>query len=1068
MHDRIGTAEWQSPAEFAEAYPYESGRFWLGRDPEFGEPVGYADDRHILLVSGTRAGKGTSTIVNNLCLWPGSVVVVDPKGENATVTAARRGPGSEYCEGMGQAVHVLDPFGAATVSDELRSCFNPLDALDPDDPGTIDEAGRLADAIVVVNKDAREPFWDESARTLIKGLILHVLTSGQFEGRRNLLTVRELLSRGDHEGVEVLRGLEDFDDELPSARTLLWEGVARNMAFDGVVAGIGETYLSMALDDKRLFESVMQVAHRNTEFLDSPGMRRVLASSDFSIRDLKNDPKGVSVYLSLPQRYMGEHYRWLRMMISLILTEMEAAGGRPATGHRVLMCLDEFAGLRKMEIMENSVAQIAGFGVTMFFVVQSLEQLEKVYGKGWQTFVGCSATKIFFAIDDKFSRDYISSLIGERQIMPEVRTIGSSKSQSRSQTAGTTSSRSDGESVSSSQGRSESITDGTNASTTRGENASITCGESTSHTDGSSESLSVGTSRTRGWNSGKSESENSGWNRGTNDSRGESSGTSWVTSLFSPKNETANVGRSKTHGTSAGKSGGRSSSTSRGRSGSTSNSENQTSGTSASDTHGESFSATAGMSNSSTEGQSHSQTVGTSSTETTGRSSTHTEGQSESTTEGNTRGSSESTAQTIHKRPLVRPEEIGLLFDRPREGQVGLAIVLIGGRPPAVVARTPYFSDPYFGWLFDPHPDHEEPLKLVGPVTLRLPGRTEDGLTGRLVQLARSGDRLPAGAALARVEDLSTSDGAVDMELVRRGPAVDPTRFGLPSSMRPSGRVDLESQIEAKVLEYARPNHAPIAADDPFMTLEVNRRELLLAGDAITDCGLARYGDFIRALKDAEAAGEREISLGRVRQIRQEIEALRHEMAMLEAGMASHAESKKLLTVETHELEKDALEQIQRAFLEHRPAWVERKAAGMLLALLFTVLTVGPIVTFVALDNELGGGDKLGIALMMLFLLGGTWLGVFYYIPRWIAIPHVRRRQRRLWELHHLQIIEENLGDAMTQLGLEQRHTAAMRECGRLEAKEDQLRQEWLLVQAKITKAESQLLRHEVQHGAST
>ena len=55
-----------------------------------------SDDRHVCLVSGTRGGKGVGVIVPNLCFWPGSCIVVDPKGENATVTARRRGGGSEY------------------------------------------------------------------------------------------------------------------------------------------------------------------------------------------------------------------------------------------------------------------------------------------------------------------------------------------------------------------------------------------------------------------------------------------------------------------------------------------------------------------------------------------------------------------------------------------------------------------------------------------------------------------------------------------------------------------------------------------------------------------------------------------------------------------------------------------------------------------------------------------------------------------------------------------------------------------------------------------------------------
>src|ERR1700688_2012324 len=138
MATRIATAEWADQAEVEERYPYRDGPgvagAWGGEQPV---PVGYRDDRHVCVVSGSRGGKGTTSIVNNLILWPGSVCVVDAKGENATVTAARRGRGSQHCKGLGQSVKVLDPFKAAQVDDSLRGRFNPLDALDPASEETI-------------------------------------------------------------------------------------------------------------------------------------------------------------------------------------------------------------------------------------------------------------------------------------------------------------------------------------------------------------------------------------------------------------------------------------------------------------------------------------------------------------------------------------------------------------------------------------------------------------------------------------------------------------------------------------------------------------------------------------------------------------------------------------------------------------------------------------------------------------------------------------------------------------------------------------------------------------------
>ncbi len=472
---------WPTRPLVEEKYLYRDGEVWLGRSAsDHLVPLGFCDDRHVCLVSGSRGGKGTTSIVNNLILWPGSICVVDPKGENATITAARRGKGSTHCKGFGQAVKVLDPFKAAQVDDSLRGRFNPLDALDPANEETIDEAGRIADAVVVIH-ESNDPFWDESARAMVKGLILHILTAPEYEGRRNLITVRKLILRGDWEAVDALKAAGETD--IPPAHGLLWTGLVNNPAFGGLVAGIGDSFTNMLLNSPKQYESVLQVANRNTEFIDSPPMQRCIEASSTSsfLGPGKTRPGAVSERLSVLacRMYMSTHYRWIRMMIGLTVTGMEKVSGRPATGHPVLMVLDEFAGLQRMEVIENAVAQIAGYGVKLFFVLQSLEQLKAVYKDNWETFLANSGLKVFFNLEDNFSREYVSKLIGETEVMREVASESETKgvfgkhvpqhdTKSQSETHGT----------SSSSGTSES--DGTNSSASTGKSWGLNSSESSS------------------------------------------------------------------------------------------------------------------------------------------------------------------------------------------------------------------------------------------------------------------------------------------------------------------------------------------------------------------------------------------------------------------------------------------------------------------------------------------------------------------------------------------------------------------------------------------------------------
>ena len=186
---------------------------------------------------------------------------------------------------------------------------------------------------------------------------------------------------------------------------------------------------------------VLESARTNTEFLDSTPMQRLLEKSDFDLGELKTNPRGLTIYLTLPQRFMETHYRWLRLMIVLAVGEMERIKGRPATGQPTLFLLDEFAGLKRMEVIENAAAQAAGFGIKFMFVVQNLAQLQDIYEKSWETFFGNSGLKLFFQIDDDFTRSYLSRQLGELETVRETRSGSESKSTSYSTTTGDFSTR---------------------------------------------------------------------------------------------------------------------------------------------------------------------------------------------------------------------------------------------------------------------------------------------------------------------------------------------------------------------------------------------------------------------------------------------------------------------------------------------------------------------------------------------------------------------------------------------------------------------------------------------------
>ena len=899
---RLGNASWIAPADFAERCPYEEGTFWVGRCPETGQSLGYIDDRHILLVSSNRAGKGTTTIINNLCLWPGSVVGVDPKGENATVTAARRGKGSKFCTGREQDVHVLDPFRVAKVDDDYRSSYNPLDEIDPNDPMAARLAGSMAAAIVVETPGVKEPFWQDSARMMVKGMILHVLSDVMYEGRRNLVTVRELIALGDVRGLERLKTLGDVPPHL-DAFGLLWQGMIENKAINGIVAKIGTQLASLSQGDSKLFLSMLQSVSRETEWLDDELIQKSVERSDFKLADLKDNAGGASIYLCMPQGDMAEYKRWIRMMLTLVVRVVEQREYAPACGHRILMVMDEFLTLDRIEPVKDAANYIAGFHLTMMFVVQGLSELEQKYGKGWETIVTNCGLKMAFSVGDNFTTEYLSKLIGDTEVRPEVITNATGESSQTGTTESTTESDTEGLSetisIAKTQSRSqtssathtESVTDtkgsshGRTLGRTGTRSRTNTSGQSDANTAGSSQSQSRNSSI--GWNDAESHGTN--WSKGESDSEGTNESGSWSPRKLIARgvddwthllreNETRSMGSNKSSGKSSSKGG--SKQTTSGRSGSSctgstdtqNQSRTQTTSTGGSDTTAEGTSDS--VSDTETESRAvgasdsvtRSDTVGESLTESEARteSTAHTRAVSSGSTESKGTSNQRTVGESVHVRRLLPPEDLARIFGRPRGGEVGFALVIVGTDHPTVVVRTPYYSDPYFGWLFDPHPDHAHPPFLIGEERFALPSSGAAEPFKVQVQPKRlPGDVVERGEVIAELIVPSLPLHRINEEHAKHADSVLPEDFGLPDPMPPNLRVQVRAETAGKVLESIAPVIGMHTEGDDFVAVEVNRRDLSLDPFLDESDILGRFANFLEARKGQEAEGLRRLERGR-------------------------------------------------------------------------------------------------------------------------------------------------------------------------------------------------------------
>jgi hypothetical protein len=355
--------------------------------------VGSADDRHIATIATSRAGKGRSVIIPNLLTWPGSALVIDPKGQNAFVTARARGHGGGGVRsGLGQTVRIIDPLRA--IDDPglhpLVARFNPLAELNPAAHDYAERVNAIAEALVVANPASKDAFFENTARDLIAGLIDYTRRSARVgDDERTLVTVRGLLVHPDGPPL----------DEMAEMGGLAQAGAA------GLMTG-GQNSTG----------DVKYTAMTHTAWLESAGMQKTLAASDFSLTDLNNG--NTTVYLVLPPMDLDAHGRFLRLFVSLALRA--AMEGRKRK-HATLFLLDEFYALGRLQPLAKSAGAMAGYGVLLWPIIQNIGQVQELYPQNWETFLGNAGLWTAFAMNDETTKKYLSDRLGKHVLWRKMR-----------------------------------------------------------------------------------------------------------------------------------------------------------------------------------------------------------------------------------------------------------------------------------------------------------------------------------------------------------------------------------------------------------------------------------------------------------------------------------------------------------------------------------------------------------------------------------------------------------------------------------------------------------------------
>jgi type IV secretion system protein VirD4 len=339
----------------------------------------YVGDRHLVTLGPNGSGKSRRLLLPNLARLPNwSILVVDPKGDLATMTAS-------YRANRGSKIVMLNPFDVLGLG---THGFNPVAALDPKSDDFPDDALGLAEALVRVQ--GQEPHWSESAQDLMAALVMY-----------SRLTEPDGGSLG-HVRAQLGKPPTEF-------RQLVGEMMVAGVTYDCEELIVKSGRFREITPDNKELNSILSTALTQTRWLDSRPVKADLVRGAYDFARMKEEP--TTVYLILPARRLGTHSTWLRLMIASVLRPLMIDTRKPKVP--VLFMLDEFAQLGHLPVIENNLAMMRGYGVKLWAVFQDLSQAHAIYKERWESFLGNAGVLQSFAPQDVVTADYLSKRSGQ-------------------------------------------------------------------------------------------------------------------------------------------------------------------------------------------------------------------------------------------------------------------------------------------------------------------------------------------------------------------------------------------------------------------------------------------------------------------------------------------------------------------------------------------------------------------------------------------------------------------------------------------------------------------------------
>lgn len=382
-----GSSDWSKNGEEFKKFPDGSeilnkkDGFILSREHYLGtDGKKVKINKNILVFGGSGTGKSACYIKPNILQKLGSYVITDPKGELYRET-------STFLKEAGYEVKVLN-----LVDPEYSDRYNPLahirDYADVDIIAHTIVEGGASDG-----GKAADPFWDNTAKMLLKACIYYVISVLPPEQQNLSSCLNIVRAGGADESIFDKLFVGELKPEHPGRKE-----------YEGIRVGADKTKQSIAIS------LVSKLSH-----FDSPNMQRLTTTNDIDFERLGEQK--VALYVISPDSHSTYNYIltiFYGQLLQRLYAQADRNGG--ALKQPVYLLLDEFANIGKIPDFNQKLSTSRSRMISMSIIVQSLDQLVDLYKDLHENIIANCDTQIFLGSQSIKTCEYFSKSLGQKTL----------------------------------------------------------------------------------------------------------------------------------------------------------------------------------------------------------------------------------------------------------------------------------------------------------------------------------------------------------------------------------------------------------------------------------------------------------------------------------------------------------------------------------------------------------------------------------------------------------------------------------------------------------------------------